>query len=779
MTVQDWSPLYPAWVYLVLALAAGVFLLLARRLARVPAARSWLLLLLRAGTLALLAAILLNFVHVTETRLPPRTPEVVYLVDCSRSMALDRPTSRLDQVKQVLARAERQPAAGARPRTSLYRFGDQLKAASNPDELRPTDDATRLLEALERLPSHFADGLPAGVVIFSDGRTAETAGFGETASGYRRLGVPLHVYPVGSPVAGDVAVQDVIAPHDAPAGTRLPVRVVVRSRGYPGRRAEVRIYSLSDPLRKPLATLPITLKDGQQSCELLIDHDAGGVSPGSPQRLLVEVPPLEGEAILENNRVLFEIGTRKSKIRVIYMEGTLSNEYHWVRDALVEDPNIECLAMEVNSQYAARPILYRVNDRGRGYPTTREELFGYDVVICSDISRAAFTQQQLDWTVELVHKRGGGFAMVGGNTSFGAGFWDRTAWDGLIPVDMGGTARSPGRGTCWGVTFRVKVPRDIERHPIWRMVEDPVKNRQVLDRMPAFTGTNLVERLKPAATALGYSDRPLPNVGVMPVFACQPFGKGRTFAMSTDTTVDWGIYFERDWGEAGDNRYFRKFWRNVAQWLAENAAGGNRRLRVETDKVIYRPGQPIQVSARAYNDLLEETRDYRLVARLHPAAPAGAVPTSPPPAALQELTLGALSRDDAYRGELAAPLLSQLPTAAGNPLASLHPVSIDVVAYEKDRVVARTALDVQVLDDPAELQDPQPDPARLEEIARASGGKVLRSPEDLVQILGSYDTTPGEVLVRKAPLWDHAAVWLLLLALLTADWILRRSWGLA
>ena len=68
--------------------------------------------------------------------------------------------------------------------------------------------------------------------------------------------------------------------------------------------------------------------------------------------------------------------------------------------------------------------------------------------------------------------------------------------------------------------------------------------------------------------------------------------------MSSDTTVDWGRDFENDWGE-GDNRYFRKFWRNVVRWLAENSESGQNRLRVETDKIIYRPGQEIQITAQA------------------------------------------------------------------------------------------------------------------------------------------------------------------------------------
>ncbi|HEV3261086.1 MAG TPA: glutamine amidotransferase [Gemmataceae bacterium] len=771
MTVHEWSPLYGAWTYIGLGLALIALLLLARIAARSPTARRWPLLLLRIGLLALLIVILLNPTRVTETRLPPRTLEVIYLVDCSRSMALDRPVSRLDQVKQVIRPG--QPSRSANPPpVHLYRFGDHLESSSGIDNLLPTDDDTRLLEALERLPDHFVDGLPGAVVIFSDGRATETAGFDEVAAGYRRLHVPIHVFPVGERVAGDVAIQDVIAPREAPPGTRLPVRVVVRSRGYQGQRTVLHVRSLSDPARSPLATLPITLTGGTQAHELLIDHDA------SAGRLVAEVAPLDGELLLENNRVPFQISARKAKVHVLYMEGTLNNEYHWVRDALVEDPAIECLAIEVNNQYAAQPTLHRVNDPERGYPTTRQELFGYDVVICSDISRAAFTDDQLAWTVELVHKRGGGFAMVGGNTSFGAGNWDKTVWDGLIPVDMGGQAEAPGRGTCWGVQFRVKVPRKAERHPIWRLVDDPVQNRRILDRMPPFTGTNLVERLKPAATALAYSDQPLPQVGVMPVFSCEPFGKGRTFAMSTDTTDDWGHFFERDWGEAGDNRYFRKFWRNVVLWLAENAAGANRRLRVETDKLIYRPGQPIRVTARAYDDKLEETRRYRLVSRLRPAT---APPTRPDSAALglQEFVLSPQAADQGYAGQTRTPPLRQVPPTSSNPLASLRLLALDVAAYDGDRRVSQTTLDVQVLDDPSELQDPQPDPARLAAIARASGGKVLHSAADLHQVLDTLTRTPGAVVVDKSPLWDCTALWLLLVALLAAEWSLRRWWGLA
>src|SRR5207302_2386032 len=165
-------------------------LFLARHFARSQTARSWRLLIVRGGVLAVLLALLLNPVRVSETQLPPRVPELVYLVDCSRSMALDQPESRLDQVKRVLEKSKRLAAKAPAPRVGLYRFGTDLLAASEIRELRADDDATRLVDALERLPSRFSEAPPGGLVVFSDGRTTENAGLEEIVAAYRRLKIP-------------------------------------------------------------------------------------------------------------------------------------------------------------------------------------------------------------------------------------------------------------------------------------------------------------------------------------------------------------------------------------------------------------------------------------------------------------------------------------------------------------------------------------------------------------------------------------------------------------
>ena len=452
------------------------------------------------------------------------------------------------------------------------------------------------------------------------------------------------------------------------------------------------------------------------------------------------------------------------------MEGTGAAEYRFLQDALQEDPNIKCTSMLVGNQYDARPRLSRVDEPARGFPTTREELFGYDVVICSDIARTAFTQEQLDWTVELVAKRGGGFAMIGGNTSFGSGGWDQTVWDGLIPVDMSG--RGPQRSENYWGTFRVVIPPQAMDHPIWRIVDDPERNRQVLAALP-----NLLRHQPDRPTEAGRHRRsgfrraPFPARGVATVFSCQTFGRGRTFAMSSDTTVDWGRDFENNWGE-GDNRYFRKFWRNVVRWLAENSEASQQRLRVETDKVIYRPGQEIQITAKAYDEKIKETTSYRLVARVrgpsepesHPFDATALRPhaAAERPRLPRQAAGSATGRDPGERRLDAAQVHSRRGRARRRPdrgdgrASTSRPSTIRPSFTTRARTTQRSST-----------------------LAKQTGGRAIQSPADLADLLGRHPDASVRLVVNRWPLWDHPLLWLFVLGFLASEWILRRRKGLA
>ena len=280
------------------------------------------------------------------------------------------------------------------------------------------------------------------------------------------------------------------------------------------------------------------------------------------------------------------------------------------------------------------------------------------------------------------------------------------------------------------------IPPKAALHPIWRIVDDPVRNREVLDRMPNFAGTNLIDRLKPAATALGFSERPLPgSAAATIIFSCQSFGRGRTFAMATDTTFAWGTEFERSWGE-GDNRYFRKFWRNVVRWLTENTIGANRRLtsrstRSSTGQArrsTSPPGHSTRSSRRPI--ATESTRGSMVRANRNRRLPARA-----------GQTWSRSSGSAVYTGKLTSPPVSDV---LDNPGSTLHPLVVDVTAHDGDSVVATSSIQLQVIDDPAEFRDPRPNSWQLERLAQAAAGRVIHTPLELARYSRSTRTRPSE-----------------------------------
>jgi hypothetical protein len=333
---MEWSHPHPVEFAAALALGLAGLLLLAVRVARSRDARSLVVVGLRASSLVVLVLILLDPINRTETRIPGERPTAIFLNDGSRSMSLEHPVSRIDRLKNLQREASAALGSEHTPRIDRYRFGRRLEAIAPGEPLKATDDESNLREALERLPSRFGETPPFGLFLFSDGRTTEPGSLDAVARGYLKLGVPIHVVPIGDPaISGDVAIRDLVVPREAAKGTRIKVKVLVGSQGFDGKRVEVEIRPAAGSDVRPLATIPLTLEGGDQQVELVVEADR------AQGPMVVEVPPLAGEAVIENNAIPFQISSRHRKIRVIYMEGSADPEYAFLRDALVENPDIE------------------------------------------------------------------------------------------------------------------------------------------------------------------------------------------------------------------------------------------------------------------------------------------------------------------------------------------------------------------------------------------------------------------------------------------------------
>jgi uncharacterized membrane protein len=798
------------WTVLPWLAAALLALLWARRRGGPAVARSRhaLLWVFRGGVLAALVAIGLNPVRVSVTPGSVQRPEVHVLLDASQSMLLGSPESRWQQGTALLRDAlDRQQGHAD---VHVHRFGQRLVPvdveaflAGGRGEvtspLPPPDDAdTQLAAALGQLGGRLGRAAPAAVVVVSDGRVRDPEKVDEMASHWRRLHVPVHVVPLGRAAeGGDAAIIAAVAPAKARKQAQVEVDVFLRSFGFAGRRVDLQLQALDETgkVRRTLTTLPITLQDGVQPLTMAFRTEP------DMKRLRLHLPLLPGDLAPANNDFPLEIEIDRTKIRVLVLEGSAQfgffrpagvvtepgedsdAPYAPFRDALLADPDIQCTVYLVppGGSMPQRVLTRETAYLPRGFPQTTAELLAYDAIVLSNVPRSALSDDVLGWVDEWIGKRGGGLLMAGGPRSFGAGGWTGTAVERMLPVEFLGS-------NDWDTTPAILEPTGADLHPVWRLFEDERATRTALRTLPESLGRNNWVRVKPQSGTLLGGQKAGTGAGTPPLLAVGAYGRGRTAALATPLSASWSPRFTRQWGEE-DNRYFAKFARNLTYWLTETSAIGRRRLVANTDKRFYRPGETVAIAAHTYDESANRTGRYRVVAMLEPRQLDGAElppcpvkwPVGRPRSAGEsgplagwgeeiELHLDPKSKDYS----LALPLAEALANGSAGQAFKL-----ELTAYEGQTQIDSGSLDVQILSDPHEQQNPLPNREFLAALARGTGGREITDANALADVLTDLPIAEGPATVRRTPLWSRG--WILggLLALLAAEWFWRRWLGLA
>lgn len=790
----------PAWAVLPWAAAAVVLLVVAQQRAgaALPRARHWALWACRVGVLALLAAIVLNPVHVQVIPAPAHRPEVHILLDASQSMKLGSPESRWQEATALVKAALEKQAGHADVR--VHRFGERFVAVDaaqlREGELTPPNDAdSQLLAALRQLNGRLGREAPAGVVVVSDGRVRDPDKLAEMAGPWKKVGVPVHVVPVGKAAeGGDVAVVAAVAPAKARKQAQVTVDVFLRSFGFGGRRAELELQALADNgmVRRVLTKLPVTLRDGVQPLTLAFRMEP------DIKKLRLHVPPQPGDLAPANNSFELDITLDRTKIRVLLLDGSdapgsapranrpfgefdddSDAPYAPLRDALVADPDVQCTVYHVTAGGEPRRVLTRETAHlGPAFPKSAAELLAYDALVLSNTPRTALSDEVLGWVEEWIGKRGGGLLMAGGPRAFSGGAWQGTVVERMLPVEFAGE-------TDWEATPAAPEPAGAELHPVWKLFEDERATRAAIKALPESVGRNAWTRVKPqTGTVLGTQK----NAGI-PLLAVGSYGRGRTMALAAPLTAAWSPQFARAWGEAGDNRHFAKFARNAIYWLTEESAIGRRRLVANTDKRYYRPGETVSLSAQTFDESATRTGRYRVVALLEPKSLDG--PDLPPSVVKWPTGRARMPGEsgplvgwgeeielvlDPATKEHTLPLQLVEALAAGS---SGQAFKLELTAYEGGTQIDSSSLDVQVLSDPHEAQNPLPDREFLSKLAAATGGRELPDAAALAEVLKALPIAGGPENVTRTPLWSREWLIGLLIGLLAAEWFVRRWLGLA
>jgi uncharacterized membrane protein len=761
---------------------------------------------LRGGVLVALVAIGLNPVRVSVTPGGIQRPEVHVLLDASESMRLGSPASRWQEATGLLRDALERQQGHANVR--IHRFGQRLvsvdadafQAGKKLDD--PDDSDTQLAAAFRQLAGRLGRDAPAALVVVSDGRVRNPDKVEEMASQWRRLHVPVHVVPVGRTAeGGDVAIVAAVAPARARKQAQVEIEVFLRSFGFAGQRVELQLQALDETgkVRRTLTSLPVTLQDGVQPLTVAFRAEP------ETKKLRLHVPPLPGDLAPANNDFPLEIEIDRTKIRVLLLEGStdfsslrlprviggeLEDDsdapYAPFRNVLLADPDIQCTVYVVPQGGEPRRVPTKETAHlPSAFPKTPAELLAYDAIVLSNVPRSALSDEVLGWVDEWIGKRGGGLLMAGGPRSFGAGGWMDTTVERMLPVEFPGS-------TDWEMAPSILEPTGADLHPIWRLFKDDRATRAAIATLPESLGRTNWVRVKPQSGTLLAAQR-AGNVSdgqaTPPLFAVGAYGRGRTAALATPLSASWSPRFTRQWGEGEDNRHFARFSRNLIYWLTETSAIGRRRLVATTDKRYYRPGESLSIVAHTYDEAASRTGRYRVVVMLEPKQLSGdELPPCPvkwpvgrPRTAGQAGTLADWGEDiplildpQSKDHTLTLPLVEALAKGAAGQAFKL-----ELTAYEGQTQIDSSSLDVQVLSDPHEQQNPLPNREFLTALARATDGREITDSKELADALTDLAITEGPETVRRTPLWDRE--WMLgaLLALLAVEWFWRRWLGLA
>jgi uncharacterized membrane protein len=735
----------PWWLAALLALAIGaiVYFEYRRPLSPLTRVQRGLLVALRAA--ALLSLVLFLFRPVAM--LPPagtRDAIVPILVDVSRSMRLADADGqpRLARAASLLKNELGVPLS-SHFRTEIFAVGETLTPVRG-DALAADARRTNLSGALAAVRDRYRGQRVAGVVLLSDG--GDTGGSGASGTSGEAGGPPVFAVGLGSPDGlRDREVVGITAGDPRLDHASVDLHVAAISSGFGRAPFTLRVLGNGQPLDTRRVVPPA---DGSPIDEVFT------VSPDLLNATVytAEIPRDDAEAVVENNARSVLVSPAGRKRRLLVVEGAPGFEHSFMTRAWARDTGLEIDSVTRKGKNADGQDTFFVQaGSGRaaaltgGFPAKREQLYAYDAVVIANLEADFFARAQLSMIADFVAERGGGLLVLGGR-SFAQRGLAGTPLEEVLPVELndrrGGLARAAATPADLAGHNRMTLTQDGEVHPIMRIGGSADESRKLWSAMPALAASAAVGGPRPGATVLALTTAP--GGGIFPVVAVQPYGRGRSMVFAGEASWRWKMLVP------STDRGYEFFWRQAARWLSSSAPDS---VTITTPDAP-EPGDAMSVDIAVRDESFVPVPDATVDATL--TAPGGAV---------QPLKL---RRADATSGRFTA--------ALGLEQAGLYRVHAEARRGTTALGMADRWMYVGGAD--REFADPRLNEGFLRRVARNSGGRYVRASE-AARVPGWLQATvPQNAALERRDLWHEPWAFVLVITLLSCEWILRRRWGL-
>ena len=640
---------------------------------------------------------------------------------------------------------------------------------------RPADAATHarrtdLASALEVAVRDLAGQPIAGVVLITDGQHNVEADVVATAERLGASGVPVFPLMIGATEPPlDAAIIEVDPPKAIYFEDTAQITAAIKLDGLSGRPVTIRLLTADGAVVDEKTITPGSQRERR---EVILSHKP---EQTGRTRYDIEIVPLPGEAVADNNRRTVAIDVNKDRTKLLLAEGTPRWEFRYLRNLLLRDKSAKVQWLLFDPPYIDQarprtPITANASNAGPEadrLPDELEALNAFDVIILGDISPNDLAVDDQRRIEQFVADRGGTLIVIAGKADM-PGAYVGLPLVRLIPV-VEATPDAPVDSALNGLSgFKLELTAEGRASELTRLHLDVDKNVNAWARFPRAYWRSAWRQVKGGATVLAYAD-PLATVRADPaqsqpapadrqsenaLICWQNYGLGKVLYVGWDST--WRMRYK-----AGD-RLHHKFWGQILRWATEGKLPtGLKQVKIGTDRARYLQNEPVVVRAKfAKSDLTPITdamvsAEIRLGAEVVRRSRLQFVPGS---AGMYEARFTNLPA-----GELEVVLDSPQIESLRQPDDPAGPVRTTVVI---DPDVSPETLDLAAN---AEL---------LDRLAAVSGGLRI-TPADLEPFLARLDTDPVVTVDESQfPLWSSG--WLLAAFALigTVEWVLRKRVGL-
>lgn len=449
--------------------------------------------------------------------------------------------------------------------------GEQPFPEPNLDELSGGHSTSPLGDALRDALRGRGDAPLSGVVLISDGNInagISLSEFTEMLEGRELLFAALGVGEQTPAV--DLVLEEVIAPETVFANDRVTLRVLLSRHGFTDMPVTLNVRHEDEILHTQ------TIPPGESE-RLWVDVGFDEEEIGE-REYRVELEAMEDEWLERNNHRDVRVNVLEDAIRVLLVDAWPRWETRYLDMMLQRDPRMD-----------ARTLFYGSSEGGRLrtgpelYPETREDLFGYEVVILGDVDPGQFSRSQLEDLRDFVEERGGTLIWIAGDRHMPHAFRQTPLWN-LAPFREGGGIRS-GQDDAFPV-FALRLTDTGKHDPMSRISNDTEVSRRLWEELPPLPW------VRGGLTALPMADRVAETVdGEIPVLIKSHRGLGRLVYIGSDS-------FWR-WRDRARWTYHQRLWGQILLWsVLDRTGGSDPHVKLMTDRLHYADGETVTVRAR-------------------------------------------------------------------------------------------------------------------------------------------------------------------------------------